>query len=162
MTQEHPSHLPKAQWIETLEKRISSAAVVLELPDGRAVVVKAWYKKYWSLPGGVIDAGESPRQAALREVAEEVGLQLDESQLAFQRTLYRSSAQLQSYQFTFLAHVTEEQVANLVLQASEIDAYELVTKQHVRDNLDIYGSIVQEWATDGPVYVERIFSSSDE
>jgi len=31
----------------------------------------------WALPGGRIDAGETPEQTALRELAEEVGLQLD-------------------------------------------------------------------------------------
>jgi mutator protein MutT len=31
----------------------------------------------WALPGGRIDAGESPEQAALREIREEVGLELD-------------------------------------------------------------------------------------
>ena len=31
----------------------------------------------WALPGGRIDPGESPEQAALRELQEEVGLQLD-------------------------------------------------------------------------------------
>lgn len=33
----------------------------------------------WALPGGRIDAGESAEQAALRELAEEVNLQLDAS-----------------------------------------------------------------------------------
>ena len=31
----------------------------------------------WALPGGSLDAGETPEEAALRELSEEVGLELD-------------------------------------------------------------------------------------
>ena len=40
--------------------------------DG-VVLVFNRYRKVWELPGGFIDAGESPRQAAERELAEEAG-----------------------------------------------------------------------------------------
>ena len=35
------------------------------------------HARQWALPGGGLDPGESPREAALRELAEEVGLTLD-------------------------------------------------------------------------------------
>jgi 8-oxo-dGTP pyrophosphatase MutT (NUDIX family) len=35
------------------------------------------HKGQWALPGGRLDAGETPETAALRELSEEVGLQLD-------------------------------------------------------------------------------------
>jgi 8-oxo-dGTP pyrophosphatase MutT (NUDIX family) len=36
---------------------------------------------YWSLPAGYIDAGETPEQAALRELREETGIQADSARL---------------------------------------------------------------------------------
>jgi 8-oxo-dGTP pyrophosphatase MutT (NUDIX family) len=38
-------------------------------------------QRWWVTPGGGIDAGETEEQAAVREVAEETGLQLAESEL---------------------------------------------------------------------------------
>ena len=70
-------------WMSTLEKRMSSAAIALYDATGRVLVVKAHYKHYWSFPGGVVDAGETPRQAAVRETKEEVGVAVEADALAF-------------------------------------------------------------------------------
>lgn len=50
-------------------------------PAGRVLLVKPTYKPRWDLPGGVVEAGESPRQAAAREIKEELALELLPGQL---------------------------------------------------------------------------------
>ncbi|GGK91458.1 NUDIX domain-containing protein [Mangrovihabitans endophyticus] len=44
---------------------------------GRVLLVKPGYAPHWTFPGGAMDAGENPEQAARREICEEVGLDLD-------------------------------------------------------------------------------------
>ena len=54
-------------WLASLDSRFSSAAVLIENEQGELLIVKAGYKDHWSLPGGIVDAGESPLEAAVRE-----------------------------------------------------------------------------------------------
>ncbi|MCZ6787294.1 MAG: NUDIX hydrolase [Planctomycetota bacterium] len=49
-------------------------AAVAVLWEGRVLVVRLSYRKGLSLPGGRVGKGETPEQAAVRELAEEVGL----------------------------------------------------------------------------------------
>jgi 8-oxo-dGTP diphosphatase len=52
-----------------------AAAVVLFDSDGRVLLVHQTYGGCrWGLPGGRLEPGESPQQAAVREVAEEAGV----------------------------------------------------------------------------------------
>ena len=48
-------------------------AVVLALAGDGVVLVFNRYRQLWELPGGLIDADESPRAAAARELEEESG-----------------------------------------------------------------------------------------
>lgn len=49
-------------------------ARVLVVVDGRILLVRHTYTKGWYSIGGAVEAGESPRTAALRELEEETGL----------------------------------------------------------------------------------------
>ena len=55
------------------KKRLIGHVLFLD-EDGRVLLLETSYKEDWELPGGVVEPGETPRAAAEREVAEEVGL----------------------------------------------------------------------------------------
>ncbi|MTE16297.1 NUDIX domain-containing protein [Nocardia sp. CT2-14] len=42
----------------------------------RVLLVEPTYKPHWELPGGVVEADESPYRGAVREIREELGLSL--------------------------------------------------------------------------------------
>src|SRR5512133_4377105 len=57
-------------------------ALVFICDQGTILLVKQNYgNQYWSLPGGVMEAGESLEQAAIREVKEETGLDIQPGKL---------------------------------------------------------------------------------
>lgn len=52
------------------------AAGVLFFGDAdRILLVQPTYKDHWDIPGGYVEAGETPAQAAAREVREELGIE---------------------------------------------------------------------------------------
>ena len=55
---------------------LPSVAVILR-DDARILLVRQSDHGQWGLLGGGIDPGESPRDAAIRETREEVGLEID-------------------------------------------------------------------------------------
>ncbi|WP_326813758.1 NUDIX hydrolase [Streptomyces sp. NBC_01763] len=54
-----------------------AAGVLLFDEHDRVLLVDPTYKPGWEFPGGVVEPGEAPAQAGIREVAEEIGIQLD-------------------------------------------------------------------------------------
>ncbi|MGW0121767.1 NUDIX domain-containing protein [Streptomyces sp. NPDC003327] len=54
-----------------------AAGVLLFDERDRVLLVDPTYKPGWEFPGGVVESGEPPARAGMREVAEEIGLELD-------------------------------------------------------------------------------------
>lgn len=148
-------------WLDTLPKRASSAAMILEDESGCALIVKAHYKSYWTFPGGIIDPGETPKEAALRETSEEVGIDIYAESVEFVAVIDRRSDDAQTYQFIFTAHLPAESIDNVSLQASEINEYTLVTKAQVLQKDRQYSKALQHWARGVHGYSEQTFELND-
>lgn len=54
-------------------KRIISQGLLRD-PDGRVMLCELTYKSEWDLPGGVVEVGESPAVGLVREISEELGI----------------------------------------------------------------------------------------
>ena len=71
---------PKS-WRESRPKKRMGAGVLIRDGAGRVLLVGPTYKQSWEIPGGSVEADESPRVACAREVAEELGLRLNVGRL---------------------------------------------------------------------------------
>ena len=60
--------------VEPMAQARAAAGVLFFDEDGRVLLVRPTYKPGWDIPGGYLHPGESPTQAAAREVSEELGI----------------------------------------------------------------------------------------
>ncbi|MEU8540410.1 NUDIX domain-containing protein [Streptomyces sp. NPDC048717] len=72
-------HAPPCGIVQTPEPagETLAAGVLLFDEHDRVLLVDPTYKPGWEFPGGIVEPGESPARAGIREVAEEIGLRLD-------------------------------------------------------------------------------------
>lgn len=64
-------------FFDALPRKIIAAGVLCRRADGQMLVVFDSYRGAWTIPGGVVDADESPRDAAVREAWEEAGVRVE-------------------------------------------------------------------------------------
>lgn len=61
---------------ESLPGKRIGAGLVCRDAASRVLLVRPTYKPTWEIPGGVVEAGESPAAAVSREIREELGVSL--------------------------------------------------------------------------------------
>ncbi|MDH6553124.1 NUDIX domain-containing protein [Streptomyces sp. SAI-041] len=73
--------VPACDIVQTPEPTAETVAAGVLLFDeqDRVLLVDPTYKAGWEFPGGVVEPGEAPAQAGVREVAEETGIRLDDA-----------------------------------------------------------------------------------
>ncbi|POX49259.1 NUDIX hydrolase [Streptomyces sp. Ru72] len=71
---------PACEIVQTPEptsETVASGVLLFDERD-RVLLVDPTYKAGWEFPGGVVEPGEAPARAGMREVEEETGIRLDE------------------------------------------------------------------------------------
>ena len=73
-------HLPRwarRRVVRTIAPSFTVGAICMIEHDGRLLLVRQSYRQRWGVPGGLLQRGEGARAAAVREVREEVGLDIE-------------------------------------------------------------------------------------
>ncbi|MBG0829737.1 NUDIX hydrolase [Planomonospora sp. ID67723] len=74
MTTQDSSAVPLDPYAASLGRKWVSSGALIRDAAGAVLLVDPVYKPQWDVPGGVVEAGESPTAACRRELAEELGL----------------------------------------------------------------------------------------
>ena len=66
--------MPVEEYVAGLARKRMAAGVLFRDGSDRVLLVEPTYKPNWEIPGGAVEADESPWATAAREVAEELGV----------------------------------------------------------------------------------------
>jgi len=115
-------------WYENLPKKRMGAGALFLDAQGRLLLVNPTYKPQWEIPGGIVEQDESPRQACIREVQEEIGLGKPIERLLSISYTAAKVNRTEGLMFVFWGGVlTAEEIATIRLPTAELSEYRFVT-----------------------------------
>jgi 8-oxo-dGTP diphosphatase len=118
-------NLSRKLYLNRLPKKRMGAGCLLFNDQGKLLILKPTYKDHWLLPGGVIETNESPRQACIREVKEETGIDCKLIKLICIDYVSDRQSNLESVQFVFWGGIVSDQTM-ITVPPPEISSYQFV------------------------------------
>ena len=118
------SNMNQEDFYESLPAKRMGAGALIFNDAGQLLLVKPHYKDYWSIPGGIVEKEESPRQACLREVEEEIGIKLESVKFLCVDWVSTKGDKNENLQFIFYGgKLTEDQAGKIEIDDKEITEY---------------------------------------
>ena len=124
------------QWQASLPKKKIAVKVIVKSTKGNILLVKPDYKDTWQLPGGGVDTGEDPIHAAIRELKEEVNLNIDEKDLKIIGTVFKPNEDYLFLMYEYI-HTVDEDV-DYGVEDEEIEEYKFLSPSNITDLLPKY------------------------
>lgn len=98
--------------------------------DGKYLVTKrskeeTTFPEYWDIPGGLVDLGELPKYAVIRETMEEVGLNIIPTKVIHEDSNLDKEKDLIFIRLVYLCELNDD-IKNIKLQEEEHSEYRLI------------------------------------
>lgn len=127
MTDDFTTSLPR--------KRMGAGVLLVDDRD-RVLLVEPTYKDYWEIPGGAVEADESPYAAAVRELKEELGLPVQPARLLVTDWVPPRPGRTEGLMMVFDGGVLAfEQTAQIRLPAEELRSWAWCTEREAGERL---------------------------
>jgi ADP-ribose pyrophosphatase YjhB (NUDIX family) len=125
--------LPAEQYVAGLARKRMAAGVLFRDSTGRVLLVEPSYKSNWEIPGGAVEAEESPWAAATRELVEELGWDRPLGRLLVVDHVAAQDSRPEGVVFVFDGGVLgETDLVGMVFPDSEIVSAGLYTLEEAR------------------------------
>ncbi|GAA3957195.1 NUDIX domain-containing protein [Actinoplanes auranticolor] len=147
----------------TLPRKRMGAGVLLSDDRGRVLLVEPTYKDYWEIPGGAVEADESPYTAVGRELKEELGLVVQPGRLLVTDWVPPRPERTEGLMMVFDGGVlTPEQTAQIRLPVEELRSWAWCTEREAGERLSELlarriAAAVRARAEETVVYLENGF-----
>lgn len=111
---------------------------VLKRPDGRYLITqrkldKEWGAGWWEVPGGGGNAGEDSRDAVIREIREETGIDVSQAAGGYASSYKRVNPEEKNNYFVDIYKFILDFVDNDVkVQPEEVEGFKIATLEEIR------------------------------
>jgi 8-oxo-dGTP diphosphatase len=126
-----------AAYLASLHRKRMAAGMLFVDSGGRALLVEpAYTTETWDIPGGGVEEDESPRAAARREVAEELGLDREPGRLLAVDYVARRGARTEGVMYVFDGgRLTDDDIAAIRLPPDELASFAFVDEARAAELL---------------------------
>jgi ADP-ribose pyrophosphatase YjhB (NUDIX family) len=124
------------EFVAALPRKRMGAGVLFHDGIGRVMLVDPIYKEPWDVPGGIVEADESPHSAAKREILEELNLDITPGRLLVVDWVPAQPTRPDAVLYLFEGGIlSADQSARIELQATELQAWAWVPMERIGERL---------------------------